>query len=198
MRHFRHSADVIRFGLSALVISFVVWRWLPIYRYQQTDLREFWDPDTVELMQWISNQTAPHASFAGSMQLLAGVKCCTGRHITNHPHFEDKWLRDRTKLVYQIYGRRTAEDVHQLLKSIDAHYIILEDSICLAPSDNCRTPDLIDLDNGVVPDNGYTVTGLAKSDIPRFCDEIRRSKPPYSKLFRLVMENRTFRVYLVT
>ena len=33
------------------------------------------------------------------MQLMAGVKLCTGRTITNHPHFEDKGLRDRTQEV---------------------------------------------------------------------------------------------------
>lgn len=33
------------------------------------------------------------------MQLLAGVKLCTGRILTNHPHYEDKILRERTKQV---------------------------------------------------------------------------------------------------
>ena len=33
------------------------------------------------------------------MQLLAGVKLCTDRHITNHPHYENKFLRERTKQV---------------------------------------------------------------------------------------------------
>ncbi len=33
------------------------------------------------------------------MQLMAGVKLCTGRPITNHPHFEDQDLRLRTKEV---------------------------------------------------------------------------------------------------
>jgi len=42
---------------------------------------------------------SPKAAFAGSMQLLAGVKLCTARPITNHPHYEDKALRHRTKEV---------------------------------------------------------------------------------------------------
>lgn len=37
--------------------------------------------------------------FAGSMQLLAGVKLCTGRTLTNHPHYEDSSLRERTRAV---------------------------------------------------------------------------------------------------
>ena len=43
--------------------------------------------------------TAPTAAISGSMQLMAGVKLCTGRPITNHPHYEDKELRIKTKEV---------------------------------------------------------------------------------------------------
>ena len=35
----------------------------------------------------------------GSMQLMAGVKLCTGRPVTNHPHYEDKEFRIKTKEV---------------------------------------------------------------------------------------------------
>ena len=69
------------------------------------DLREFYDPDTVDLMQWIQQNSEPDDAFTGSMQLLAGVKLCTGRTLTNHPHFEDKHLRDRTKELYQMYAK---------------------------------------------------------------------------------------------
>lgn len=62
-------------------------------------MREFHDPDTVQLMNWINNNTEVSSSFAGSMQLLASVKCCTGRKLTNHPHFEDDKLRMVTKEV---------------------------------------------------------------------------------------------------
>ena len=53
---------------------------------------------TVNLLH-SSQNTPPEASFTGSMQLLAGVKLCTDRHITNHPHYENKFLRERTKQV---------------------------------------------------------------------------------------------------
>lgn len=43
------------------------------------------------------------------------------------------------------------EDVHKILTKYQAEFIILEDSICLAPSrDGCRIPDIVDIDNGVV------------------------------------------------
>lgn len=46
-----------------------------------------------------STNTPKRAVFAGSMQLLAGIKLCTGRVLTNHPHYEDKDLRERTQQV---------------------------------------------------------------------------------------------------
>lgn len=49
--------------------------------------------------------TPKNAVIAGSMQLLAGVKLCTGRILTNHPHYEDKALRERTKQVMAILSR---------------------------------------------------------------------------------------------
>lgn len=44
-------------------------------------------------------KTPKRAVFAGSMQLLAGIKLCTGRVLTNHPHYEDRALRERTREV---------------------------------------------------------------------------------------------------
>lgn len=51
-----------------------------------------------------SSNTPRKAVFAGSMQLLAGVKLCTGRTLTNHPHYEDNSLRERTKAVRGAWG----------------------------------------------------------------------------------------------
>nr|XP_006822371.1 PREDICTED: probable C-mannosyltransferase DPY19L3-like [Saccoglossus kowalevskii] len=69
---------------------------LPALYAELDELREFYDPDTVDLMEWIKNSTSKSAVFSGSMQLLAGVKLCTGRKLTNHPHYEDKQLREKT------------------------------------------------------------------------------------------------------
>ncbi|KAK2139918.1 hypothetical protein LSH36_1558g00044 [Paralvinella palmiformis] len=141
--------------------------------------------------------TPQGAAFTGSMQLLAGVKLCTGRHITNHPHYEDKTLRLKTKQLYQMYGHRLPEDVHFILNKYEANYMILEDSICLSPRIGCRLPDIIDLDNGIIPKDGPAYPGLVSSDVPLFCDEIRYAKSTYSKFFKLLFSNKTFRVYKV-
>jgi hypothetical protein len=139
---------MVQYGIAVVFMGVLLYLYLPPMLATLEELREFWDPDTVELMEWIryiqitdrqgdrqtkrgtdrqtdrqcryfnkinnlifttvvyclvfSNSTAPAASFAGSMQLLAGVKLCTGRHITNHPHYENKWLRKRTLQVKLI------------------------------------------------------------------------------------------------
>ncbi|KAH7728405.1 dpy-19-like protein 3 [Aphelenchoides avenae] len=164
-----------------------------VYLSQVANEQEFYDPDTVELMEWIDS-LPEDASFTGSMQLLAGVKCCTGRPITNHPHFEDKWLRERTQRLYAIYGRKTASEVHEMLKREQSQFIILEDSICLAPSTGCSTNDIVDVSNRHPIDSA---PDGRQSKTPRFCDEIRKMTPAMQKYFALVFANRTFRVYEV-
>lgn len=149
-------------------------------------------------MNWI-NTLPKNSVFTGSMQLLAGVRACTGRPLTNHPHFEDKWLRERTQRLYQIYGRRSIPEVHRILVAEGTNYIILEDSICLIRSDGCSTNDLVDMTNGHLPDVGYSKfsTKLVRNNTPRFCDFIRQQTPDMQKYFKLVFENRTFRVYQI-
>ncbi len=57
-------------------------------------------------MEWIQLEVPGRdLAFTGSMQLLAGVRLCTGVPITNHPHFEDLQLRQRTKEVSGLKSR---------------------------------------------------------------------------------------------
>ena len=117
------------------------------------ELREFWDPDTVDLMEWINQKTPKTAAFTGTMQLLAGVRLSTWRPITNHPHFEDKSLRQRTKELYKIYGQFSPDEVYQSLVKYNTSYIILEDSQCLLAGktpDRCAMTDTVDLTYGHV------------------------------------------------
>ncbi|ELT89745.1 hypothetical protein CAPTEDRAFT_98001 [Capitella teleta] len=134
------------------------------------------------------------------MQLMAAVKLSTGRPITNHPHFEDKSLRIRTAQLYQMYGRFPPAAVHAILNHYGASYVILEDTICLAPNrgDGCRLTDLVDVSNGMMPAGESSVkwpADLAISATPRFCDAIRLNTPDFARFFKLVHSSRTFRVY---
>ncbi|KAM6251180.1 protein C-mannosyl-transferase DPY19L3 isoform 4-T5 [Spheniscus humboldti] len=145
---------VIKYSILIITLLYISYKFWPGIMDELSELREFYDPDTVELMNWIKSSTPNTAVFAGSMQLLAGVKLCTGRTLTNHPHYEDKNLRERTKQIYQIYAKRSPEDVYRILRSFGTDYVILEDSICYERrhSRGCRLRDLLDIANGHIMD----------------------------------------------
>ncbi|XP_078066898.1 protein C-mannosyl-transferase DPY19L3 [Mustelus asterias] len=189
---------VMRSAVPILIFIYLYHEFWPKIMTELSDLREFYDPDTVELMNWIKSKTSKHAVFAGSMQLLAGVKLCTGRTITNHPHYEDKKLRERTKQIYQIYSKSSPEEVYSILRLYGTDYILLEDSICYERrhSRGCRLRDLLDIANRHVMDGpGANDPDLKPSPYPRFCDEIKSNKPPYTIYFSRVFKNKTFHVY---
>ncbi|XP_053127543.1 probable C-mannosyltransferase DPY19L3 isoform X2 [Hemicordylus capensis] len=193
--------SVIRYLTPILILLYLCYKFWPGMMAELSELREFYDPDTVELMNWIKSNTPKKAVIAGSMQLLAGVKLCTGRILTNHPHYEDKSLRERTKEVYQIYARRSPEDIHQILRSFGTDFVILEDSICYERrhSRGCRLRDLLDLANGHTMDGpGGNDPDLKPSPYPRFCEEIKRNLPSYTMYFAKVFQNKTFHVYKLT
>ncbi|XP_066514207.1 protein C-mannosyl-transferase DPY19L3-like isoform X1 [Hoplias malabaricus] len=189
---------LIRYFVPIVVLAFLYYKFWPKLMEELSELREFYDPDTVELMTWISSKTPKRAVFAGSMQLLAGIKLCTGRVLTNHPHYEDQELRERTKQVYQVYAQQSAEEVYRLLRSVGADYVILEDSICYERrhSRGCRLRDLLDLANGHIMDGpGENDPDLVLAPHPRFCQAIKTGEPPYSTFFTRVFQNKTFHIY---
>ena len=129
-------------------------------------------------MQWIQANSRPSDAFSGSMQLLAGVKLCTGRTLTNHPHFEDKALRDRTKELYSMYSKLGPGEVHGALRKYNTSYVILEDSICLSHRERCSVPDIMDLSNGHV---GSAFTGNVedKIEIALSCQPVTTNQPTH-------------------
>jgi len=117
-----------RFFLSALLISLCIYRNYPDYAERTTKELEFYDPDTVELMEW-GAKLPQDTVFSGSMQLNAGVRLSTWRALTNHPHYEDKRLRITTYHVMQMYARRDAVEVLEYLGQYGTTHILVENSI---------------------------------------------------------------------
>ncbi|XP_054916036.1 probable C-mannosyltransferase DPY19L3 isoform X2 [Poeciliopsis prolifica] len=188
----------IRYAVPVLMIGWLYYKFWPKLMEELSELREFYDPDTVELMTWISTKTPKQAVFAGSMQLLAGIKLCTGRVLTNHPHYEDKDLRERTRQVYQVYARRSPEEVYDILRAVGADYVVLENSICYERRHQrgCRLRDLLDLANGHIMDGpGENEPDLVPASHPRFCEAIKTDDAAYSALFTRTFQNKTFYVY---
>ncbi|XP_068616423.1 protein C-mannosyl-transferase DPY19L3 [Brachionichthys hirsutus] len=187
-----------RYAVPLLIIGCLYYKFWPKMMEEFSELREFYDPDTVELMTWISTKTPKDAVFAGSMQLLAGIKLCTGRGLTNHPHYEDKDLRERTRQVYQVYAQRSPGDVHRILRAAGADYVVLENSVCYERRHRrgCRLRDLLDLANGHIMDGpGENDPDLISAPHPRFCEAIKTDGAAYTSLFTRAFQNKTFHVY---
>lgn len=127
---------------------------------------------------------------------MAGIKCCTSRAITNHPHFEDKTLRDRTLRIYSMYARFPINDVYKTLKAENATHIIVENSICYTKSTGCALKDIVDTAYGYRSESGL-MPFQSQDDYPpnavdRFCNAVEKTA---QSLFIRIFQNRTFRVY---
>uniref|UniRef100_A0A3Q0T234 Dpy-19 like 4 n=1 Tax=Amphilophus citrinellus TaxID=61819 RepID=A0A3Q0T234_AMPCI len=180
------------------IIGFSLWReYCPRVLAELSELQEFYDPDTVELMSWIRSQAPVAAVFAGSPQLLGAVKLCSGSAVTSLPLYSDVDLLKRTEDTYQVYAMRSAEDIYKLLTAQKTNYVIIEESICneLTLNKGCRIKDLLDISNGhVVYDKGEI---YSFSKYGRFCHEIKMNYSPYTNYFTRVFWNRSYHVYKV-
>lgn len=192
---------VLAFVLSAAVptvIGFSLWReFLPRIVSELSELEEHYESDTVELMNWIKSQAPITAVFAGSPQLMAAIKLCTGWMVTSLPVYNDEDLMRRNENMYQIYSMRSAEDIYKILTSYKASYVVIEDSICneVAGMNGCRVKDLLDIANDhVVTEDGDV---YAYSKYGRFCHEIKMNYSPYVNYFTRVFWNRSYFVYKI-
>uniref|UniRef100_F6UJG5 Dpy-19 like 4 n=2 Tax=Ornithorhynchus anatinus TaxID=9258 RepID=F6UJG5_ORNAN len=179
------------------IIGFSLWKeFFPRIMTELSELQEFYDPDTVELMTWIKRQAPVAAVFAGSPQLMGVIKLCTGWMVTNLPLYNDEDLLKRNENIYQIYSKRSAEDVYKILTSYKANYLIVEDSICneVGTMRGCRVKDLLDIANGHVVCEGDS---FAYSKYGRFCHEIKINYSPYVNYFTRVYWNRSYFVYKI-
>ncbi|XP_078253298.1 putative C-mannosyltransferase DPY19L4 isoform X2 [Rhinoraja longicauda] len=183
------------------IIGFRIWKdFFPDAMSELSELQEFFDSDTVELMNWIIRQTPTASVFAGSMQLMGTVKLCTGRTVTMHPLYSDRDMRKRTEEIYQVYSRRSAEDIYMILVSYKADYVIIEEGICndMGPVKGCRVKDLVDVANGHILNNeDDSDTNYEFSLHGRFCHEIKLDYSPYINYFTRVYWNRSYRVYRI-
>ncbi|XP_060241976.1 probable C-mannosyltransferase DPY19L4 isoform X3 [Meriones unguiculatus] len=180
------------------IIGLSLWKeFFPRLITELTELQEFYDPDTVELMAWIKRQAPVAAVFAGSPQLMGVIKLCTGWMVASLPLYSDDDLLKRNENIYQIYSKRSAEDIYKILTSYKANYLIVEDAICneMGTMRGCRVKDLLDVANGhVVCEEGDKLT---YSKYGRFCHEVKINYSPYVNYFTRVYWNRSYFVYKV-
>lgn len=71
------------------------------------------------------------AVFGGPMPTMANIKLSTLRPIINHPHYEDVGIRARTKKIYTMTSRKTIPELYEVVKEMQADYIVYEGGWCL-------------------------------------------------------------------
>ncbi|KAM8883214.1 putative C-mannosyltransferase DPY19L4 [Synchiropus picturatus] len=181
------------------IIGFSLWREYGPHVLAELvhDELEFYDPETVELISWIRLKTPAAAVFAGSPQLLATVKMCSGSAVTSLPLYSDVSLLRRTEDTHQVYALRSAEEVYKILTSHKTNYVIIEESICteLSYDRACRIKDLLDISNGHVVYEHGEIYSFSKQG--RFCHEIKLNYSPYTNYFTRVFWNGLYHVYKV-
>uniref|UniRef100_A0A8C8F213 C-mannosyltransferase DPY19L1 n=1 Tax=Oncorhynchus tshawytscha TaxID=74940 RepID=A0A8C8F213_ONCTS len=130
------------------ILSIMAIQGVANFQSQRGIVGDFSNLPQEQLLEWITANTMPNAVFAGSMPTMASVKLSTGRAIVNHPHYEDTWQKERTKLVYTMYSRKPAKEVKRNLMQLQADYFILEDSWCNRRSrPGCSMPEIWDVED---------------------------------------------------
>ncbi|XP_072427109.1 dpy-19-like 1, like isoform X1 [Chiloscyllium punctatum] len=136
---------------------------------QWSIIGEFSNFPQEELLEWIKENTKKDAVFAGAMPTMASIKLSTGRPIVNHPHYEDAGLRERTKQVYAMYSRKSAEEVKNGLIRLGVDYFVFEDSWCLRKTrPGCSMPEIWDVEDAHNAMKPPLCSILSKSPAPHF------------------------------
>ncbi|MCL4129947.1 UNVERIFIED_CONTAM: hypothetical protein GTU68_026367 [Idotea baltica] len=135
----------VHYAILAFIISAMCIRGARNLTEQRLIMGEYRDPHFEEMLQWVKSEVGQEASFAGPMPTMANVLLSTRRPIVNHPHYETASMRARTKAVYSICSRRSAEEVYETMLSMKVNYVVLEESWCLRRSEpGCGIVDLWD------------------------------------------------------
>ncbi|XP_054638629.1 dpy-19-like 1, like [Dunckerocampus dactyliophorus] len=159
----KHRATVI------LVLALMAVQGVANLRAQWSIIGEFSNLPQEELLDWIQENTDPDSVFAGAMPTMASVKLSTGRPIVNHPHYEDAGLRERTKLVYSMYSRMSAESVKHNLNKLGVDYFVLEDSWCTRRTrPGCSMPEIWDVEDPQNVGKTPLCTHMSRNSWPHF------------------------------
>jgi hypothetical protein len=86
--------------------------------------------DVIELNWWIKTHTKPDAVFIGDMKTSSQIKCGSKRPITCHPQYESKDVRFRDRQYNQIFGKRTIDEIHEIMLSLKGDYLMLPLQSC--------------------------------------------------------------------
>ena len=105
-------------------------------REQRQIMGEYQNPDLEQLIDWVEANLPREAVLGGPMPTMANLLLSTRRPVVNHPHYEDSGIRARTKKVYTVFSRRSKDEVHRALSSLQVEYLVLHAGWCLSTERN--------------------------------------------------------------
>ena len=105
-------------------------------REQRQIMGEYQNPDLEQLIDWVEANLPREAVLGGPMPTMANLLLSTRRPVVNHPHYEDAGIRARTKKVYTVFSRRSKDEVHRALSSLQVEYLVLHAGWCLSTERN--------------------------------------------------------------
>ncbi|ESO01049.1 hypothetical protein HELRODRAFT_82169, partial [Helobdella robusta] len=161
-----------KISLMIAIMSFASYQGVSNVQFQLSVQGQFDDVGTERMVQWINHNTEYNAVFAGSMPSMSAVRLSTGRFIVNHPHYENAKLRSRTKSVYNMYSRKPLADVWKAMKTMGAHYALVEPVWCRGRS---RQEYFIFL-------NIWDVEDVVNQDNEPICELLLSEPEPYFKI----------------
>lgn len=163
----------IHVAILAVLVSGMCVRGFRNISEQRSIVGEYSNPELEELIEWVRTETGEDAVFAGPMSTMANLLLSTRRPVVNHPHYEHSGLRERTKRVYSVFSRRSAENVYETLLAMKVNYVVLEESWCVRKSrPGCGMVDLWDVEE---PHNRHK---------PALCPRLfHRSPAPFHRVF---------------
>ncbi|ESO05865.1 hypothetical protein HELRODRAFT_105874 [Helobdella robusta] len=136
------------FSIIACIAALMGCQGVVNLRQQWSVQGEFSNIQMEEMIEWINHRTPRDAVFAGPMPTMATVKLCTGRPIVNHPHYEDAGLRNRTRMVYTVFSRKSSELMYRIFTEMKVQYFIVEEQWCLRRSKpGCGMTDIWDMED---------------------------------------------------
>lgn len=86
--------------------------------------------DTVELMEWINQNTRKESVVVSSLALSSTIKLATGRSLAIHPHAEDAGMRRRYRLLYTMYDKISQDAVYASMRALQGDLLVIPFTSC--------------------------------------------------------------------
>uniref|UniRef100_A0A1B0D8W4 C-mannosyltransferase dpy-19 n=1 Tax=Phlebotomus papatasi TaxID=29031 RepID=A0A1B0D8W4_PHLPP len=151
------------------------------------NMQEQYSPTSVdnyeleELLEWINHNTETNAVFAGPMDITPMVLVATKRPIVNHPHTEFLDMKERTRIVYAIYGKQQSAEIYNELAKLKVQYVILSRKDCFLYT---RHPEQTPAKQARKDKKIWDYLIPEAKNNPRFCaDLFQASVPNFLKAF---------------